>query len=103
MMDAPTNPGGRMVVTVGMSNDYWGYIVPFREYQQGDHYRKALTGLGPHSSDFFATRLSRMAAELERVDRPAAAAGPLDAGIGPCRLLAPKDVLYQIDASVSAS
>jgi hypothetical protein len=63
-MAPPRNPGGRMIVTVGMTNDYWGYIVTYREFQQGDHYRKALTGLGPHSSDFFATRLSRMAAEL---------------------------------------
>lgn len=56
--------GYALIATVGMSNDYWGYIASFREYQRGDHYRKALTGLGPHSSDFLATRLSRMAAEL---------------------------------------
>jgi hypothetical protein len=56
--------GYDMVITVGMSNDYWGYIATYREFQRGDHYRKALTGLGPHSSDFLATRLSRMAASL---------------------------------------
>ncbi|HLF70392.1 MAG TPA: hypothetical protein VI541_05490 [Actinomycetota bacterium] len=57
--------GYPMVITVGMSNDYWGYIATYREFQRGDAYRKALTGLGPHSSDFLATRLSRMAAELK--------------------------------------
>lgn len=59
-----TDFGYDMVITVGMSNDYWGYIATYREFQRGDHYRKALTGLGPHSADFLATRLSRMAAEL---------------------------------------
>lgn len=54
-----------LVVPVGMANDYWGYIVSYREFQAHDHYRKALTGLGPHSSDFLATRLTRMAAELK--------------------------------------
>lgn len=65
-----------VVMPISMSNDYWGYIVTYREYQAKDHYRKALTGLGPHSSDFFATRLSRMAAELNG---------------GPPVALAPKD------------
>ena len=40
-----------------MANDYNGYIATYREYQRGDHYRKALTGWGPHSSDYMATRL----------------------------------------------
>jgi len=56
--------GYGMVVPVSMTNDYWGYIVPYREFQAKDHYRKALTGLGPHSSDFLATRLTRLAAGL---------------------------------------
>ena len=30
-----------------MANDYNGYIATYREYQRGDHYRKALTALGP--------------------------------------------------------
>lgn len=68
-----------LVIPVGMSNDYWGYIATYREYQRGDHYRKALTGLGPHSSDFLATRLTRMAASLNG---------------GPAVELGPKDVLY---------
>ncbi|MBI4729986.1 MAG: hypothetical protein HY775_10900 [Acidobacteria bacterium] len=53
-----------LVVPIGMTNDYWGYIVTYREWERGDHYRKALSGLGPHSADFMATRLSRMAANL---------------------------------------
>jgi RTX calcium-binding nonapeptide repeat (4 copies) len=59
-----TNNGYDMVITVGMTNDYWGYLASYREFQRGDHYRKALTGLGPHSEDFMATRLSLMAASL---------------------------------------
>jgi len=65
-----------------MSNDYFGYIATYREYQRGDHYRKALTGLGPHSSDFLATRLTRMAASLNG---------------GPPVTLGPKDLAYQAD------
>ncbi len=57
--------GYPMVVTVGMANDYWGYIATYREYSRGDHYRKALTGLGPHASDFLATRLVRMGGYLK--------------------------------------
>jgi hypothetical protein len=59
-----TEDGYDLVVTVSMSNDYWGYIPTYREWQARDFYRKALAGLGPHSSDFFATRLTRMAASL---------------------------------------
>lgn len=65
-LDQTMDGGGYpMVITVGMSNDYNGYIASYREFQRGDHYRKALTGLGPHSEDFLATRLTRMAAELK--------------------------------------
>ncbi len=60
----PTQQGYDLVLPVGMANDYWGYIASYREYQRGDHYRKALTGLGAHSSDFLATRLVTMAANL---------------------------------------
>ncbi|MER3452454.1 MAG: hypothetical protein C4344_01820 [Acidimicrobiia bacterium] len=56
--------GYDLVSTVSMANDYWGYIVTYREFQRGDHYRKALTGLGPHAADFLATRLARIAAGL---------------------------------------
>jgi len=74
--------GYDVVLPVGMSNDYFGYIATYREYQRGDHYRKALTGLGPHSSDFLATRLTRMAASLNG---------------GPPVTLGPKDLAYQAD------
>jgi hypothetical protein len=52
--------GYRMTVTISMANDYNGYIASYREYMDHDHYRKALTGWGPHSSDYYATRLSQM-------------------------------------------
>ena len=42
--------GYRMTVPISMANDYNGYIASYREFQRGDHYRKALTGWGPHSS-----------------------------------------------------
>ncbi len=77
-----TEDGYDMVITVGMSNDYWGYLASYREFQRGDHYRKALTGLGPHSEDFMATRLSRMAASLNG---------------GPDIMQGPKDLAYNWD------
>ena len=49
--------GWALTVPIGMANDYNGYIASYREYQRGDHYRKALTGWGPHSMDYLATRL----------------------------------------------
>jgi hypothetical protein len=51
-----------------MANDYNGYIATYREYQRGDHYRKALTGWGAHSSDYMATRLVTMGRQLRRPD-----------------------------------
>ena len=52
--------GYALTVTMSMANDYNGYIASYREYQRGDHYRKALTGWGPHSADYLATRLVKM-------------------------------------------
>jgi hypothetical protein len=49
-----------MTVTISMANDYNGYIATYRDYMGRDHYRKALTGWGPHSSDYMATRLTRI-------------------------------------------
>ena len=72
--------GYELVVPIGMANDYWGYIATYREYQRGDHYRKALTGLGPHSSDWLATRLVAMAGALQGdpVSTALIQYGPLD-------------------------
>ena len=56
--------GYRLTVPIGMTNDYNGYIASYREYQRGDHYRKALTAWGPHSSDYMATRLVTMGRQL---------------------------------------
>ena len=49
--------GYRLTVTISQANDYNGYIATYREYQRGDHYRKALTGWGAHSADYMASRL----------------------------------------------
>lgn len=56
--------GYRLALSVGMANDYWGYVPEYREMRSHDHYRKALNGLGAHGSDFLATRLARMGASL---------------------------------------
>ena len=52
--------GYALTVPISMANDYNGYIATYREYQRGDHYRKALTGWGPHSSDYMATRMVKL-------------------------------------------
>jgi len=57
--------GYKLTVTIAMANDYNGYIASYREYMDRDHYRKALTGWGPHSSDYYATRLAQMGHELK--------------------------------------
>ncbi len=56
--------GYALTVPISMANDYNGYIATYREYQRGDHYRKALTGWGPHSSDYMATRMVKLARQL---------------------------------------
>ena len=63
--DYASTYGYKMVVTVSMANDYNGYIATYRDYMGRDHYRKALTGWGPHSSDYMATRLTRLGHSLK--------------------------------------
>jgi hypothetical protein len=58
--ELPPEQGYKLTVAVAMANDYNGYIATYREYQRGDHYRKALTAWGPHSSDYMATHLVEM-------------------------------------------
>ena len=60
-----------MTFSIAQANDYNGYIATYREYQRGDHYRKALTGWGAHSSDYMATRLVEMGRELKGGAPPA--------------------------------
>jgi hypothetical protein len=66
---AETSPsadlGYALTVPIAMANDYNGYIATYREYQRGDHYRKALTGWGPHSSDYMASRLVHIGRRLK--------------------------------------
>ena len=84
--------GYGLVVTTGHANDYWGYIATYREYMRGDHYRKALTGLGAHSSDWLATRLVAMGGALN---------GANDAGFttdfAPRITYNPLDYAYMLD------
>lgn len=56
--------GYGLVIPVGMANDYWGYMPAYREYRANDHYRKSLAGLGPHGADFLATRMARLADQM---------------------------------------
>jgi hypothetical protein len=62
--------GYKLTVPITMANDYNGYIASYREYQRGDHYRKALTGWGPHSSDYLATRLVQLGGHLKQPASP---------------------------------
>src|SRR5207244_106179 len=62
--DYASRYGYKLTVTIAMANDYNGYIASYREYMDRDHYRKALTGWGPHSSDYYATRLTQMGEAL---------------------------------------
>jgi hypothetical protein len=50
-----------MTFSIHQANDYNGYIATYR---RGDSYRKALTGWGPHSSDYMATRLVEMGGQM---------------------------------------
>jgi hypothetical protein len=63
--------GYSLPIAVGMGNDYWGYVPEYREYRSHDHYRKALSGVGPHGADFLATRLSRLAVSMNGGPEPA--------------------------------
>ncbi|HVT34486.1 MAG TPA: hypothetical protein VHE37_02800, partial [Nevskiaceae bacterium] len=56
--------GYLLPVGVGHGGDYNGYTVSFREYQNRDSYRKALTSYGPHTADYMVTRLVRMAGAM---------------------------------------
>jgi hypothetical protein len=56
--------GYGLTVPISMANDYNGYIASYREYQRGDHYRKALTAWGPHSSDYLASRVVAMGGHM---------------------------------------
>jgi Neutral/alkaline non-lysosomal ceramidase, N-terminal len=62
--ELPPEHSYRLTVPISMANDYNGYIASYREYQRGDHYRKALTAWGPHSSDYMSSRLVAMGAHL---------------------------------------
>ncbi len=75
--ELPADLGYALPVGVGHAGDYNGYVVSYREYMIRDHYRKALTAYGPHTADYMATRMVRLAGSLK--DGPALAPEPLDA------------------------
>ncbi|HEV2889126.1 MAG TPA: hypothetical protein VGX28_02010 [Frankiaceae bacterium] len=80
--ELPSALGYKLAVGIGHAGDYNGYTVSYREYQRGDSYRKALTSYGPHTADYMATRLVRMAGALkggpELADEPTAPLGVAD-------------------------
>jgi hypothetical protein len=80
--ELPASLGYTLPVGVGHAGDYVGYTVSYREYQSRDSYRKALTSYGPHTADYMATRLVRMAGALkggpELADEPTHAIGLAD-------------------------
>jgi hypothetical protein len=55
--ELPADKGFHLVVGLGHTGDYDGYIVSYREYQNRESYRKALTSYGPHSADYMNTHL----------------------------------------------
>ena len=57
--------GYKLAVGVGHAGDYNGYTVSYREFQNRDHYRKALTAYGPHTADYMSTHLVYMAQALK--------------------------------------
>ena len=70
--ELPAARGFALPVGIGHAGDYNGYTVSYREYQSRDSYRKALTAYGPHTADYMATRLVRMAGALKGGDPLAA-------------------------------
>jgi hypothetical protein len=71
--------GFAMTIPIGMANDYNGYIATYREFRRGDHYRKALTAWGPHSSDY----LGHAAGRAQRAPQAAGWGCPADGGQAP--------------------
>ena len=69
--ELPPGLAYKLTVPISMANDYNGYIATYREYQRGDHYRKALTAWGPHSSDYLSSRLVTMGGQLKGGPAPA--------------------------------
>ena len=88
--DTPSKPalaaqnaqlGYALTVPIGMANDYNGYIPTYREYQRGDHYRKALAAWGPHASDYMSTRLVKIGRYLRRAGEAGAMGDPFPANV----------------------
>jgi hypothetical protein len=78
-----TAHGYGMVVSVGMANDYFGYVPEYREMRAHEHYRKALNGLGLHGADYLANRMVALGAAING---------------GPAVQLSPQDLAYQAES-----
>ncbi len=63
--ELPAARGYALPVGLGHTGDYSGYTVSYREYQNRESYRKALTAYGPHTADYMVTRLVTMAGSLK--------------------------------------
>ncbi len=63
--ELPASLGYALPVGLGHTGDYSGYTVSYREYQNRESYRKALTAYGPHTADYMVTRLVTMAGALK--------------------------------------
>ncbi len=95
--------GFALPLSVGMANDYLGYQPEYREHLSHDHYRKALAALGPHGSDFLATRLSRLAASLNGAPPPAAVPQDALAAVEGARAQATADVIGELGGNAAAT
>ncbi|MFA5785952.1 MAG: hypothetical protein WDA71_03055, partial [Actinomycetota bacterium] len=97
--ELPASLGYKLPVLVGHAGDYNGYIVSYREFMSRDSYRKALTTYGPHTADYMATRLVRMAGALKGGPEPGSE--PLDAlaQADEVRQTAEAEVLGQVSAA----
>jgi hypothetical protein len=63
--ELPASLGYTLPVGLGHTGDYSGYTVSYREYQNRESYRKALTAYGPHTADYMVTRLVKIAGFLK--------------------------------------
>ncbi len=62
--ELPAGKGFALVVGLGHTGDYDGYTVSYREYENRESYRKALTAYGPHTADYVNTHLMQVALNL---------------------------------------
>jgi hypothetical protein len=62
---ANASKGYKLTFTIAMANDYNGYIATYREYQRGDHYRKALTAYQDSNDVLMASQTLKQAYQTD--------------------------------------